>query len=55
MFGTDLSEEYRRLARTFDFGVPELAALVTNGIEASFLPAERKRTLAAEVAQVAAG
>ena len=55
MFGTDLSEEYRRLSRTFGFGVPELAALVTNGIEASFLPAERKRTLVAEVARVAAG
>lgn len=54
MFGTDLSEEYRRLSRTFGFGVPELARLVVNGIEASFLPAERRRPLVAEVTRVAA-
>jgi aminodeoxyfutalosine deaminase len=53
MFGTDLSEEYRRLSRAFGLGVPELAQLVVNGIEASFLPVERRRRLAAEVAQAA--
>jgi aminodeoxyfutalosine deaminase len=53
MFGTDLSEEYRRLSRAFGFGVPELARLVVNGIEASFLPADRRRRLVAEVAEVA--
>ena len=55
MFGTDLSEEYRRLSRAFGFGVPELAALVVNGIEASFLSPDRKRPLVAEVAPAAAG
>jgi aminodeoxyfutalosine deaminase len=55
MFGTDLSEEYRRLSRAFGFGVPELARLVVHGIEASFLPADRQRRLVAEVARVAAG
>jgi adenosine deaminase len=53
--GTDLSEEYRRLSRAFGFGVSELATLVVNGIEASFLPADRKRPLVAEVARAAAG
>jgi aminodeoxyfutalosine deaminase len=53
MFGPDLSEEYRRLSRAFGFGVPELARLVVNGIEASFLPADRRRRLVAEVAEVA--
>lgn len=53
MFGTNLSEEYRRVAGTFGLGVGELAALVVNGIDASFLPEDRKRRLVAEVEEAA--
>jgi aminodeoxyfutalosine deaminase len=53
MFDTDVSTEYRRLAETFGFGVDELAALVVNGIGASFLSAAEKQRLVAEVAAVA--
>jgi aminodeoxyfutalosine deaminase len=53
MFDTNVSTEYRRLAETFGFGVDELAALVINGIDASFLPATEKRRLVAVVEAVA--
>lgn len=53
MFGTNLSEEYRRLAATFGFGTDELAKLVINGIDASFMPPDDKRTLRAEVQRLA--
>jgi aminodeoxyfutalosine deaminase len=49
MFGVTLTGEYLALAREQAFGAGELAALVRNGVEASFLPAEEKAALRAEV------
>ena len=49
MFGTDLEEEYRRLAATFGWGVDDLADLVRAGIDASLLDAGAKRRLGEEV------
>ena len=53
MFGTDLDEEYRRLAATFGWGVDDLAALVQAGIAASLLDRPTKARLAEEVAAAA--
>jgi aminodeoxyfutalosine deaminase len=52
MFGTDLTEEYRRLAATFGWSVEDLATLVTAGIEASLLDPTAKRRLLAEASAV---
>ena len=49
MFGTNLGEEYRRLAATFDWGVADLADLVRAGIDASLLDDGAKRRLGEEV------
>jgi adenosine deaminase len=49
MFGTTLDDEYRRVAATFGLDAPAVAALVRNGITASFLAEARKRELIAEV------
>jgi len=54
MFGTDLDEEYRRLAVTFDWGVADLADLVRAGVDASLLGAATKRRLVGEVDGAAA-
>jgi aminodeoxyfutalosine deaminase len=53
MFGTDLSEEYRRVARTFGLGVADVAALATAAVDAAFLPAADRRRLAAEIEALA--
>ena len=55
MFGTDLDEEYRRLAATFGWGVADLADLVRAGIGAARLDAATKRRLCEEVDSAAAG
>jgi aminodeoxyfutalosine deaminase len=58
MFGTDLGHEYRSIAAAFGLGVDELAGLVGNGVRASFLSADAKTALLAEVEEhrrVAAG
>lgn len=61
MFGTSLSEEYRRAAAAFGFGVPELAALAAATVRASFLDEPGKAgllagiTAAADQAENAAG
>ena len=42
MFGSDLEGEYRLAARAFEFTPEQLREVAANGVEASFLPAERK-------------
>lgn len=49
MFGTDLTEEYRRVARAFDLDEVAVVGLVRNGVDAALLPPERKRALHREV------
>ena len=49
MFGTTLTDEYRSVATAFGLGVDDLAALVANGIRASFLPPGRREALLAAV------
>jgi aminodeoxyfutalosine deaminase len=49
MFGTTLTDEYRRVAAAFGLGVDAVAGLVANGIRASFLPDARKDALLAGV------
>jgi adenosine deaminase len=46
MFGTTISEEYLRTARTFGVGVGGLDALALNGLRAAFLPAAERDRLA---------
>jgi aminodeoxyfutalosine deaminase len=53
MFDTDLDEEYRRLAATFGWDVPDLAGLVRAGIDASRLDEPTKRRLGDEVKRAA--
>jgi aminodeoxyfutalosine deaminase len=54
MFGTTLAGEYRVAAHVFGLGERELAQLARNGVNASFLPAARKRALLAEIDALAA-
>ncbi|HEY7073401.1 MAG TPA: hypothetical protein VH479_24960, partial [Acidimicrobiales bacterium] len=49
MFATTLTDEYRAVAAVCGFDVDGVAGLVANGIAASFLPAQRKSDLLAEV------
>lgn len=53
MFGTTLTDEYRRAAAAFGLGAAELAALAANAVRASFLEAGPKQALLAEIAAVA--
>jgi len=53
MFGTTLTQEYRRAAATFGLGRGQLADLAANGVRASFLDAGSKQALLAEIAAVA--
>lgn len=55
MCGTDLDEEYRRLAATFGGGVDDLAALVRAGVAASLQDDAAKRRLLADVDAAAGG
>ncbi|WP_336208951.1 adenosine deaminase [Nonomuraea sp. LPB2021202275-12-8] len=55
MFATTLADEYRLAARVFGLGARELAGLARNGVQASYLPAERKQALMAEIDALAAG
>jgi aminodeoxyfutalosine deaminase len=54
LFGTMLVEEYRRCAHAFGWGLNELCSIAGAAIEHSFMSAERKQTLRAEQARVAA-
>ncbi|MEO3870732.1 adenosine deaminase [Nonomuraea sp. B12E4] len=49
MFGTTLAQEYRVAAGVFGFGRKELADLARNGVQASYLPGERKQALLKEI------
>jgi aminodeoxyfutalosine deaminase len=49
MFGTDLTDEYRRVATAFDLDVDAVAALVANAVTASFMADDRKRAVLAEI------
>ncbi|MCA2189084.1 adenosine deaminase [Nonomuraea cavernae] len=54
MFATTLADEYRTVARAFGFGREELASFARNGVTASYLAADRKRALLAEIDALAA-
>ncbi len=45
MFNTTLTEEYLKIAKTFDFGKETIKQLALNGVKASLLPGEEKLKL----------
>lgn len=49
-FHTTLTEEYRRAAIYFGFGIDEICAVVRNAAEAAFLPAAERAALLARIA-----
>ena len=49
MFGTTLTQEYRRAASALGLGRAQLAALAANGVRASFLDDATKRALVEEI------
>jgi aminodeoxyfutalosine deaminase len=55
MFGTDLNNEYAVAARLLELDETGVAALAKNAVEASFLDAPAKATLAAEIDAYTAG
>ena len=55
MFGTTLTEEYRRAATVLGLGAARLAELAANGVRASFLDSGAKQALLAEISAMAAG
>jgi len=55
MFGTTLTEEYRRAATVLGLSTAQLAGLAANGVRASFLGSGAKQALLAEISAVAAG
>ena len=54
MFGTTLTEEYRRAASALGLRRDQLAGLAANGVRASFLDPGAKQSLLAEIAAVTA-
>ena len=42
MFNTSLTQEYQKVAETFNFGVEELRGLVLNGVRAGLMPPEER-------------
>lgn len=54
LFGTSLSEEYRRCAAAFDWDPAAILAMAQAAVEHSFMAPERKQTLLAEQAAAAA-
>lgn len=46
--GTNITKEYEIIADKFGFSLEEIAALIMNGVEASFLDADEKRVLKQE-------
>jgi adenosine deaminase len=52
MFGTTLTEEYRRAASALGLSRSQLAGLAANGVRASFLDDATKRALVAEIEAV---
>jgi adenosine deaminase len=55
MFGTTLTDEYRRAASVLGLSRAQLAGLAANGVRASFLDAAAKQALLAEIDAVTAG
>jgi aminodeoxyfutalosine deaminase len=55
MFGSNLSNEYRELARMFDFDVYEIAELARNSVRASFLNDHAKSQLLIEIEETVGG
>ncbi len=49
MFGSDLLGEYLLAQREYEFSLDQMRELAANGVEASFLPPERKLALLREV------
>ncbi len=49
MFGSDLLGEYLLAQREYEFSLDQMRELAANGVEASFLPPERKLALIAEI------
>ena len=49
MFGNSLAQEYSRLITDFGFTASEIASLVRNALEASWLTAPRKLELGARL------
>jgi len=49
MFGTSISDEYRRVADTFGYGVDELAHFARSAVDAAFFPWARRRALHDEI------
>ncbi len=52
MFGTTLTQEYRRAASAFGLDRAQLAALAANGVRASFLDSAAKQALLQEIDSV---
>ena len=55
MFGTTLTQEYRRAATVLGLDRGQLASLALNGVRASFLDREAKQALIDEISAVAGG
>jgi aminodeoxyfutalosine deaminase len=55
MFGTTLTEEYRRASSALGLSRAQLAELAANGVRASFLDPDAKLALLAEIDDVARG
>ena len=55
MFGTTLTDEYRRAASVLGLSRSELAGLAANGVRASFLDSGGKQALLSEIDAVASG
>jgi aminodeoxyfutalosine deaminase len=53
MFGTTLDREYRVVSEVFGLGAPDLAALSRNAVQASFLDPDGKRSILAEIDELA--
>ncbi len=51
MFGANLLDEYVTTHREYEFSLDQMREIAANGIEASFLPPDRKLKLLAEVEQ----
>lgn len=54
LFGTTLTEEYRRCVTHFGWGAEQVLAIAAAAVEHSFMTEERKQALRAEQAQAAA-
>jgi adenosine deaminase len=51
LFNTTLTEEYQRLAETFGLAEDDVQRLVLNAVRSTFLPAEEKRGMEAEIVE----